>query len=121
MDSSITTFNSAVDQSCQQVSDLIDVLNDAGIQLFDNQEFLEFIKSAENTFIQEPPTPVDDLESQEMPAELASTLLSEEGACPIQTSEDLAAVMKMIFDFRVSVGLEYAPNVQNFAIDGAAC
>ena len=56
-----------------------------------------------------------------MPAEITSILLAEEGACPIQTAEELANVLKMIFDYRVLVGLENAPEVQNFSIDGAAC
>ena len=63
MEQQITNFNEAVDRRCQQVSELVDVMNDSNASIFDNEEFLDFVKYAENIFESEPATPIEDLDS----------------------------------------------------------
>ena len=104
--SSIDAFNNAISNLELETMELLDVILDSGSRISNNQDFLDWIGSAQNTFLDDVGQPEDEAEDQELPTEITSRVLFEEGACPLTTVEELYPVLELIFQHRVSVGLE---------------
>ena len=84
------------------------------VHIFDNNDFLEWIKVTVNPFENDATTP--NGASDSIPTEILSLFLANEGACPFVTIEDLKDAMLALYDWRN----DFEP-IPVFTVDASMC
>ena len=108
----VGNFEAAFNSCCYSAQDIMSSMTEENVHIFDNIDFLEWIKVTPY----DGDTTVPNGASDPVPTEILSLFSASEGACPFVTVEDLKDATLALYNWRSDF-----ETIPAFTVDASTC